>query len=171
MQSLPLGRWQIGTSRAFSFCFLAVVSQPLAACARLYDPRNQNNGENSRTGLFLSFFMINMYTSQCYICPDMLCTLSQPRTIYFNAMAEVAHNLFTSSGDGGGRSGAGIFRSYFEPPGADGGLYGSGCFHFCSNLSVSVNNTCATCQRLSIRNPVCSYLLVPRIVYMSVCIV
>ena len=54
------------------------------------------------------------------------------------------------------RMGAGMFRSYFEPderyqkfliersldkpPGAVGGRYGSGCFHFSSNFSVSWNN-------------------------------
>lgn len=40
-----------------------------------------------------------------------------------------------------GRSGAGTFLSYFEPPGAVGGMYGSGCFHFCSSFSVSVRST------------------------------
>lgn len=54
------------------------------------------------------------------------------------------------------RMGAGIFRSYFDPderyqifqiecsldkpPGAVGGRYGSGCFHFSSSFSVSWNN-------------------------------
>lgn len=56
--------------------------------------------------------------------------------------AYTSHNLLTSSCDGGGRSGGGMFRSYFEPPGADGGLYGSGCFHFSRSFSVSVNNSC-----------------------------
>lgn len=28
------------------------------------------------------------------------------------------------------------------PPGAVGGLYGSGCFHFSSSFSVSMNRTC-----------------------------
>lgn len=35
-----------------------------------------------------------------------------------------------------------MFLSYLEPPGADGGLYGSGCFHFINNFSVSVNRSC-----------------------------
>lgn len=35
------------------------------------------------------------------------------------------------------RFGTGKLRSYFEPPGAVGGLYGSGCFHFSSKASVS----------------------------------
>lgn len=60
---------------------------------------------------------------------------------------------------GGSRIGAGIFLSYFEPtpwikiceigksgrlygpPGAVGGLYGSGCFHLTSKASASWNNT------------------------------
>lgn len=41
---------------------------------------------------------------------------------------------------GGSRIGAGRFRSYFDPPGAVGGRYGSGCFHFSSKSSVSLNN-------------------------------
>lgn len=40
-----------------------------------------------------------------------------------------------------GKSGAGMFLSYLEPPGAVGGIYGSGCFHFANSFSVSVNRT------------------------------
>ena len=56
------------------------------------------------------------------------------------------HNLLTCSLVGGGRSGAGRFLSNFEPPGAAGGLYGSGCFHFTRSFSVSVNSNCIGCQ-------------------------
>lgn len=35
------------------------------------------------------------------------------------------------------RFGTGKLRSYLDPPGAVGGLYGSGCFHFSSKASVS----------------------------------
>lgn len=34
---------------------------------------------------------------------------------------------------------AGRLRSYLDPPGAVGGAYGSGCFHFSSKSSVSRN--------------------------------
>lgn len=33
-----------------------------------------------------------------------------------------------------------------EPPGAVGGLYGSGCFHFCNSFSVSVKRILCTSQ-------------------------
>lgn len=56
------------------------------------------------------------------------------------------HNLLTCSLVGGGKSGGGMFLSYFEPPGAAGGLYGSGCFHFTRSFSVSVNSNCIGCQ-------------------------
>lgn len=39
-----------------------------------------------------------------------------------------------------------MFLSYLEPPGAEGGLYGSGCLHFISNFSVSVNSSCSIGQ-------------------------
>lgn len=38
---------------------------------------------------------------------------------------------------GGSKTGDGIFLSYFDPPGAVGGTYGSGCFHPFSSFSVS----------------------------------
>jgi hypothetical protein len=40
------------------------------------------------------------------------------------------------------RRGDGKFRWYLLPPGAVGGLYGSGCFHFSSSASVCSINSC-----------------------------
>lgn len=40
--------------------------------------------------------------------------------------------------------GQGKFRSYLLPPGAVGGLYGSGCFHFSSSCFVSSMRACIT---------------------------
>lgn len=57
-----------------------------------------------------------------------------------------SHNPLTCSLVGGGKSGGGMFLSYLEPPGAAGGLYGSGCFHFTRSFSVSVNSNCIGCQ-------------------------
>lgn len=82
----------------------------------------------------------------------LLWTEPQPCDEVNHSCSKASYNLFTSSGDGGGRSGGGSFRSYFEPPGADGGLYGSGCFHFSSNLSVSTNNICARVRDQQLHN-------------------
>ena len=41
---------------------------------------------------------------------------------------------------------AGRLRSYLDPPGAVGGAYGSGCFHFSSKSSVSRNKAYGTNQ-------------------------
>ena len=39
--------------------------------------------------------------------------------------------------------GQGRFRSYLLPPGAVGGLYGSGCFHFSNSSSVCSSSNCS----------------------------
>lgn len=40
--------------------------------------------------------------------------------------------------------GHGRFRSYLLPPGAVGGLYGSGCFHFSNRSSVCLISSCVS---------------------------
>jgi len=48
-------------------------------------------------------------------------------------------NIYIVIWGGGSRIGAGRLRSNFDPPGAVGAWYGSGCFHFSSKSSASWN--------------------------------
>lgn len=101
-------------------------------------------------------------------------------TLPIDALVEELENVSVKSasgkdGDSRSKCGQGKLRSYLLPPGAVGGLYGSGCFHFSNNSSVCSKSTCkiqviSICLLVSQFSGLMSpYLLPPRLSNMLIC--
>ena len=75
----------------------------------------QNSAKASGTSSFTSFYVFSLHTRPRKRSPAQMLMLVCTSPCVRHGMLCSDHNLFTNSLDGGGRSGAGIFRSYFEP--------------------------------------------------------
>jgi hypothetical protein len=60
------------------------------------------------------------------------------------------------------------YEKYCVPPGADGGRYGSGCFHLSNNFSVSLKSICMLNQLMLYNRSSHTYPLLSRLKDVSV---
>jgi len=93
-----------------------------------------------RSGSFLQCPALQLVTWSRYdkYLADPLIFYAMYKLVMASAIPKAWNSYRTMCG-GGSRIGAGRFRSYLEPPGAVGAWYGSGCFHFSSKSSASLN--------------------------------